>query len=60
MFLSEHHAVLLANRDAPLDDRTHVFGRLPSRRETYEDRVALDCVLEDIDNSGGGTRSRCQ
>jgi diaminopimelate decarboxylase len=30
MFLSELHAVLLANRDAPLDGRTNVFGHLPS------------------------------
>jgi len=30
MFLVELHAVLLANRDAPADGRTHVFGRLPS------------------------------
>jgi diaminopimelate decarboxylase len=30
MFMSELHAVLLANRDAPLAGRTHVFGRLPS------------------------------
>jgi diaminopimelate decarboxylase len=115
MFLSEHHAVLLANRDAPLDDRTHVFGRLPSpmdvvyrgarlprlergdllavmdagayftstettfggarpavvliengeatlirRRETYEDRVALECVLENTDCSGGDTPTKSQ
>ena len=115
MFLSEHHAVLLANRDAPLDDRTHVFGRLPSpmdvvyrgvrlprleegdllavmdagayftstettfggarpavvliengevtlirRRETYQDRVALDCVLENPDCSGSDTPTQSQ
>lgn len=30
MFLSEHHPVLLANRDAPAEGRTSVFGRLPS------------------------------
>jgi diaminopimelate decarboxylase len=30
MFLSEYHSVLLANRDAPLDGETNVFGRLPS------------------------------
>ncbi len=107
MFLSEYHAVLLANRDAPLDGRTHVFGRLPSpmdvvyrgarlprldpgdvlavmdagayftstettfggarppvvlvedgevklarRRETYEDRVALECGLQGTDGQG--------
>ncbi len=30
MFLSEYHSVLLANRDAPLEGATSVFGRLPS------------------------------
>ena len=30
MFLSEYHAVLLANREAPVAGRTSVFGRLPS------------------------------
>jgi diaminopimelate decarboxylase len=30
MFLSEYHEVLLANRDAPLDGRTSVFGRVPT------------------------------
>ncbi|UCF39992.1 MAG: hypothetical protein JSW43_09645 [Gemmatimonadota bacterium] len=30
MFLSEYHSVLLADRDAPLDGETSVFGRLPS------------------------------
>jgi diaminopimelate decarboxylase len=30
MFLSEYHSVLLANREAGLDGRTSVFGRLPS------------------------------
>ena len=30
MFLSEYHAVLLANREAPDDGRTSLFGRLPS------------------------------
>lgn len=30
MFLSEYHEVFLANRDAPLDGRTSVFGRVPS------------------------------
>ncbi len=30
MFLSELHAVFLANRDAAPDGRTNVFGRLPS------------------------------
>jgi diaminopimelate decarboxylase len=30
MFLSERHAVLLANRDAPEAGRTSIFGRLPS------------------------------
>ncbi len=30
MFLSEHHALLLANREAPVRGRTQVVGRLPS------------------------------
>ncbi len=30
MFLSEHHAVFLANRDAPTKAEISVFGRLPS------------------------------
>jgi diaminopimelate decarboxylase len=30
MFLSEYHAVLLVNREAPDDGRTSLFGRLPS------------------------------
>lgn len=30
MFLSEYHSILLANRAAPLDEKTSVFGRLPS------------------------------
>ena len=30
MFLSEYHAVLLANRDARATERTSVFGRVPS------------------------------
>jgi len=31
VFLTEHHALLLANREAPVDPvRVHVFGRLPS------------------------------
>lgn len=30
MFLSEYHAVLLASRDAPLDGRSSLFGRLAS------------------------------
>jgi len=113
MFLSEYHAVLLANRDAPLDGRTHVFGRLPSpmdvvyrgarlprlepgdvlavmdagayftstettfggarppvvlvadgevklarRRETYEDRVALECGLPGTDGPADSATAR--
>ena len=30
MFLSEYHSVLLANREAPIEGTTSVFGRLPS------------------------------
>jgi diaminopimelate decarboxylase len=30
MFISEIHAVLLANRDAPADGRTSIYGALPS------------------------------
>lgn len=110
MFLSEYHAVLLANRNAPLEGTTTVVGRLPSpmdvvyrgtplprleqgdllavmdagayftatettfggprpavvliehgeprlvrRRESFEDRVALDCELRDVGGSDDAT-----
>ncbi len=110
MFLSEYHAVLLANRNAPLEGTTTVVGRLPSpmdvvyrgmplprleqgdllavmdagayftatettfggprpavvllergeprlvrRRESFEDRVALDCELRDMAGSDDAT-----
>lgn len=40
MFLSEHHAVLLANRDAPVEARrTSVFGSLPSPMDVVYRRM---------------------
>jgi diaminopimelate decarboxylase len=40
MFLSEHHTVLLANRDAPIEaERTSVFGRLPSPMDVVYRRM---------------------
>jgi len=41
MFLSELHAVLLANREAPEDGRTSVFGRLPSPMDVVYRKLPL-------------------
>ncbi len=41
MFLSEQHALLLANRDAPVAGRTNVFGRLPSPMDVVYRGAAL-------------------
>ncbi len=54
MFLSEYHAVLLANRDAPEAGRTSVFGRLPSPMDVvYRNmplpRLAVGDVLAVMD-----------
>jgi len=41
MFLSEQHALLLANRDAPVAGRTSVFGRLTSPMDVVYRGAAL-------------------
>ena len=47
MFLSERHAVLLANRDAPPDGaRTSVFGRLPSPMDLVYRNMRLPRLRE--------------
>jgi diaminopimelate decarboxylase len=54
MFLSEHHAVTLANREAPVDGTTSVFGRLPSPMDVVYRRLPtprlapgdLLCILD--------------
>ena len=47
MFLSELHAVLLANRDAPPEGRTNVFGRLPSPMDVVYRNLPLPTLLPD-------------
>jgi diaminopimelate decarboxylase len=54
MFLSEQHAMLLANRDAASDGRTSVFGRLPSPmdvvyRSAHLPRLAVGDLLAVMD-----------
>jgi diaminopimelate decarboxylase len=49
MFLSEYHAVLLANREAPNDGYTSVFGRLPSPMDVvYRNMVLPRLAVGDI------------
>jgi diaminopimelate decarboxylase len=47
MFLSEWHAVFLANRDAPADGTTSVFGRLPSPMDVVYRRLPVPRLRED-------------
>ncbi len=44
MFLSEYHAVLLANRAAPRAGRTSVFGRLPSPMDVVYRNMPLPAL----------------
>ncbi len=49
MFLSEYHAVLLANRDAAAKGRTSVFGRLPSPMDVvYRNLPTPELVPGDV------------
>lgn len=41
MFLSEYHAVLLANREAPIDGRTSVFGDVPTAMDVVYRNLPL-------------------
>jgi len=44
MFLSELHAVLMVNRDAPPDGKTNVFGRLPSPMDVVYRNLPLPAL----------------
>jgi len=46
MFLVEHHAVFLANRDAPIQGRSSVFGRLPTQLDVLYRGLKLPRVVE--------------
>ena len=49
MFLSEYHSVLLANREAPNDGCTSVFGRLPSPMDVvYRNMPLPQLAIGDI------------
>lgn len=46
MFLSEHHAVLLAGREAPEDGCTSLFGRVPSPLDVLYRRLPMPRLRE--------------
>ena len=46
MFLVEHHAVFLANRDAPRRGRVDVFGRLPTQLDVLYRGLKLPRPIE--------------
>lgn len=47
MFLSEYHAVLLANRAAPRAGRTSIFGRLPSPMDVVYRNMPMPALQAD-------------
>ncbi|MFH1467105.1 MAG: hypothetical protein ABIO70_22165 [Pseudomonadota bacterium] len=46
MFLVEHHAVFLANREAPQAGRVHLFGRLPTQLDVLYRGLRLPTLRE--------------
>lgn len=55
MFMSEYHALLLANREAPLGGRTSLFGRLASPMDVVYRNCPLRRLARVLDRAAGWT-----